>query len=164
MDIQVYRKICCDLETYRTETSNRYIRQRTKTSLGIFDFRDPKIRWNIEGLYGGADGRMENCGGLDEGRMTFRFTKSFNIYIRPWHSINLIPFYTAVSVYENDTAGKLGGVFARCYSVTIFGFIFEATLPSLKERRHVSSKSFGPAFSRRRKDWYPLHDPRKILL
>jgi len=75
---------------------------------------------------------------------------NWGFHIFKWHSINLLPHWSIVSICDDDTFKIIG----RAIQITIFGFVIDFMFPASKSKRAKFSPVFGPMWSRRRKLWY----------
>lgn len=81
--------------------------------------------------------------------------KDWEFYVYNWHSINLIPTFSRVSVCDD---GENGYKVCACWlSLALFGTTFNIQYPTLKPHRLYTSKVIGPLWSRKKKMWYYTH-------
>jgi hypothetical protein len=74
--------------------------------------------------------------------------------IRQWHSINLLPSISIVSIADDDPPYNIIG---RKFELTWFGVIIDITIPSKKFRLARYAGPVGPVWSRRRRQWYYIN-------
>lgn len=69
-----------------------------------------------------------------------------------WHSVNLIPNFSRVSVCDD---GENGYKICACWlSLTVFGLIFNVQYPTTKQHLFFTSPAVGPHWDRFFKEWY----------
>lgn len=76
---------------------------------------------------------------------------NWGLKLYKWHSINLLPHWTACSICDEIDYSK---IIARSIQITLFGFVLDFMFPSSKRKLFRSFFINGPMWSRRRKLWY----------
>jgi hypothetical protein len=93
--------------------------------------------------------------------MKFDFGKDCNLLIYQWHSINLVPAISWMTIVSDDNIDQATGcciyggeVIGHSVELVLLGTIFNFMYPSNKHLKFYSSKVYGPLYSRKRKQWY----------
>jgi hypothetical protein len=71
------------------------------------------------------------------------------VRVYPWHSINLIPQFSIVSICENEYPHKRDG---SLLELVVLGYVLHVLIPQVLTSR--STKLRGPLWSKRKKKWY----------
>ena len=95
--------------------------------------------------------------------MKFELGKNCNLYIYPWHSINLIPSIGFYNVANDDKIdqqtgcqGWDGTIVGRCVDILFFGIVINFMYPNNKFKPQNFGKVYGPVWSRKQKRWYKV--------